>query len=80
MENKKIFLIVSPLIIFLIHVVYLIAWSPNPFFSNWIDGCFSFFIALVLCNIIRMRLSPPGVTTGAGSDRDPSPPGDDGPA
>jgi hypothetical protein len=56
MTNHQIFRILSPLIFFVIHVVYLVAWSPDPFLKKWIDGSFTFFVALVLCNIIRARI------------------------
>ena len=48
--------ILSPLLLFLAHVAYLLLWSPDPFFNKWIDGSFSFFLALVLCNVIRSRI------------------------
>jgi hypothetical protein len=48
--------ILSPLLFFVAHVVYLALWSREPFFNRWIDGSFSFFLALVLCNIIRARI------------------------
>jgi hypothetical protein len=37
-------------------VIYLIALSKDPFLNKWIDGSFTFFVALVLCNIIRARV------------------------
>ena len=46
----------SPLLFFFAHVAYLALWSPDPFLNKWIDGSFTFFVALVLCNIIRARL------------------------
>lgn len=55
--NTK-YAIFIPIIFFLIHLVYLFVWSTDSFFSKWIDGCVSFFIALVLCNIIRVRAFP----------------------
>jgi hypothetical protein len=48
--------ILSPLTFFLAHVVYLAGWSSDPFLKKWLDGSFSFFLALVLCNIIRARI------------------------
>ena len=56
MHNSDIFRILSPLIIFIIHVIYLVVFSQEYFFNKWIDGSFTFFIALVLCNIIRARV------------------------
>ena len=52
--------ILSPLLFFLAHVVYLAAWSPDPFLKKWLDGSFSFFLALVLANIIRARIAASG--------------------
>lgn len=48
--------ILSPLLFFLMHVAYLSLWSPDPFLKKWLDGSFTFFLALVLCNIIRARV------------------------
>ena len=56
MNNSDILRILSPLIFFVIHVVYLVGVSPDPFLNKWIDGSFTFFVALVLCNIIRARI------------------------
>jgi len=56
MDNPDKFRILSPLAFFLLHVVYLTVWSPDPFLTKWIDGSFTFFLALVLCNIIRARI------------------------
>jgi hypothetical protein len=56
MNNRDILQIFSPLVLFVIHVIYLILLSKEPLFNKWIDGSFSFFIALVLCNIIRARV------------------------
>jgi hypothetical protein len=52
--------VLSPLLFFLAHVVYLAGWSTEPFLNKWIDGCFSFFLALVLCNVIRARIAAAG--------------------
>lgn len=41
---------------FVIHVIYLIGVSKDTFFNKWVDGSFTFFVALVLCNIIRARI------------------------
>lgn len=63
MSNSDILRILSPLVLFVAHVLYLIALSPDPFLQKWIEGSFTFFLALVLCNIIRSRVvaqSEPG--------------------
>lgn len=56
MDNNDKLRILSPLLLFVFHVAYLVAWSPDPFLNKWIDGSFTFFVALVLCNIIRARV------------------------
>lgn len=56
LHNTHIIRILSPLILFVIHVAYLVFISKDSFFNKWIDGSFSFFLALVLCNIIRARI------------------------
>ena len=56
MNNSDKLRILSPLLLFVIHVAYLIVWSPDSFFNKWVGGSFTFFIALVLCNIIRARI------------------------
>jgi hypothetical protein len=82
MNNADKFRILSPLVLFLLHVVYLTVWSPDPLLIKWIDGSFTFFLALVLCNIIRARIAtsvepddPPDdashVPEGPKSDRAP---------
>jgi len=60
--------ILSPMLLFFAHVIYLAIWSADSFFNKWIDGSFSFFVALVLCNIIRAR-----VVGAAGRQRDGRP-------
>lgn len=55
MNNRTRAKILSPLLFFLMHVIYLVVWSPDPFLKKWIDGSFTFFVALVLCNVIRAR-------------------------
>jgi len=55
-KNNDILLILSPLVFFSFHVVYLIVVSKDQFLNKWIDGSFTFFVALVLCNIIRARV------------------------
>jgi len=57
LSNAGLAKVLSPLLFFFAHLVYLAAWSPEPFLNKWIGGCFSFFLALVLCNIIRARIS-----------------------
>lgn len=66
MKNSDIARVLSPLAFFLLHVVYLAVWSPDPFLKKWIDGSFTFFVALVLCNIIRARTV--GATTPVNPD------------
>lgn len=56
MNNRDILRMLSPLVFFVFHVIYLIAVSKDNFLNKWIDGSFTFFVALVLCNIIRSRL------------------------
>lgn len=56
MNNRDILRMLSPLAFFVIHVIYLIAISKDHFLNKWVDGSFTFFVALVLCNIIRSRL------------------------
>ena len=56
MNNSDILRILSPLVFFVFHVIYLIVVSQDPFLNKWIDGSFTFFVALVLCNIIRARI------------------------
>lgn len=56
MNNSDILRILSPLVFFVLYVAYLIAVSKDHFLNKWIDGSFTFFVALVLCNIIRARI------------------------
>jgi hypothetical protein len=56
LSNAALARVLSPLLFFVAHVVYLAFWSPEPFLNKWIDGSFTFFVALVLCNIIRARV------------------------
>ena len=56
MGNSDILRILSPLVFFVFHVIYLIVVSKDQFLNKWIDGSFTFFVALVLCNIIRARV------------------------
>lgn len=56
MNNNDILRILSPLAIFVIHVIYLALFSKEQFFNKWIDGSLTFFVTLVLCNIIRARV------------------------
>jgi len=55
-SNSNIIRILSPLIFFVFHVIYLVVLSKDQFFNKWVDGSFTFFVALVLCNIIRARV------------------------
>lgn len=56
MSNKEIIQTLSPLALFVFHVLYLAFLSHEPFLTKWIDGSFTFFVALVMCNIIRARI------------------------
>jgi len=57
-EKTVIFL---PLLGFLLYVLYLSLLSPKPFLLRWIEGCFSLFVALVFCNLLRRKFArPPG--------------------
>ena len=60
LSNADIARVLSPLLFFGAHCLYLVIWSPDPFLKKWIEGSFTFFIALVLCNIIRARLTARG--------------------
>ena len=64
MSNSDKLLILSPITLFVIHTTYLVGWSNDSFFNKWIDGSFSFFIALVFCNIIRARVVAKGEQSG----------------
>jgi hypothetical protein len=66
LSNTDLARVLSPLLLFLAHCAYLILWSQESFFNKWIDGSFSFFVSLVLCNIIRARAV--AATTPAGED------------
>jgi hypothetical protein len=69
LSNAELARVLSPLLLFVAHVVYLVLWSPDPFLKRWLDGSFSFFVSLVLCNIVRARV----VARAAGSDQAPDP-------
>lgn len=69
MNNREILRILSPLLFFVIHIIYLAFFSPDPFLKKWIDGSFTFFLALVLCNIIRARVVSSKNAEGDDSDR-----------
>jgi hypothetical protein len=56
LSNADLTRILSPLLLFVAHFLYLAFWSAASFFQKWIDGSFSFFLSLVLCNIIRSRV------------------------
>ena len=71
MSNADLARVLSPLLFFAAHVLYLAIWSPDPFLKKWIDGSFTFFIALVLCNIIRARV------VAAAAAEEPADGGDD---
>jgi hypothetical protein len=55
-KNSEVVRILSPLLFFVFHVIYLVTSSPDPFLKKWLEGSFTFFLALVLCNIIRARV------------------------
>ena len=55
-EKAVIFL---PLLGFMLYVLYLAFLSPKPFLMRWIEGCFSLFVALVFCNLLRRKFAPP---------------------
>ena len=77
MSNSNIIRILSPLIFFVFHVIYLVVLSKDQFFNKWIDGSFTFFVSLVMCNIIRARV----VAKATRSDQsDDTGHGQDGPA
>lgn len=52
--------ILSPLAIYAIYLIYLIFYDTSPFLIKWLEGSFAFFLALVMCNVIRNRLTSPG--------------------
>jgi hypothetical protein len=56
LSNADLLRVLSPLLLFLAHCIYLAFWSPDPFLNKWLDGSFSFFVSLVLCNIVRARV------------------------
>jgi hypothetical protein len=56
MKNRDLARILSPLLFFGFHIIYLVTSSPDPFLKKWLEGSFTFFLALVLCNIIRARI------------------------
>lgn len=72
MSNSDILRILSPLMFFFFHVLYLVVFSDEPFLNKWIDGSFTFFVALVLCNIIRARLVAGFDQSGPPDDADNS--------
>ena len=74
MNNRDKARILSPVLLFVFHTVYLVAWSHDPFLKKWIDGSFTFFVALVLCNVIRARVA---AAHDAASDKPDDPPGED---
>lgn len=70
MNNHDKIRILSPLALFVAHLIYLVAWSPDPFLKKWIDGSFTFFIALVLCNVIRARVVAQAEQNAPADDED----------
>lgn len=70
MNNRDKIRILSPLALFVVHLIYLVAWSPDPFLKKWIDGSFTFFIALVLCNVIRARVVAQAEQSAPADDED----------
>jgi hypothetical protein len=77
---RELIRILSPLLFYSFHVFYLIVWSTDPFLKKWLEGSFTFFLALVLCNIIRSRVvaakSQDGVSDKDGHGPDGPPDGD----
>jgi len=71
MTNSQITRILSPLLFFVIHVLYLLFVSRESFFDKWVSGSFTFFLALVMCNIIRARIV---AAAGAAEESDPDDP------
>jgi hypothetical protein len=76
MSNSDILRILSPLGLFVLHVLYLVFLSQDHFLNKWIDGSFTFFVSLVLCNVIRARLVAQTSPIDPPDDTDR---GDDGP-
>ncbi len=72
MINRDILRIFSPLLLFVAHLIYLTTFSNDYFLNKWIDGSFTFFVALVLCNVIRSH-----IIAQTGKDRSPDPSGRD---
>ena len=46
LSNADLARVLSPLLFFAAHVAYLALWSPDPFLTKWIEGSFTFFLAL----------------------------------
>lgn len=72
MNNSDILRMLSPLVFFVFHVAYLIAVSKDHFLNKWIDGSFTFFVALVLCNVIRARLVARAARSDQPHDAEPA--------
>ena len=74
LSNADLARVLSPLLLFLAHCIYLVLWSPDPFLNKWLDGSFSFFVSLVLCNIIRARVVAAAAARedGAGASETPA--------
>lgn len=77
MDKRLIIKILSPLLFFVIHIIYLVFFSQDPFLKKWIDGSFTFFVALVLCNLVRARIVGPSPPEDGGPDGKPET-GEDG--
>ncbi len=45
--------VLIPLGVYLFYLLYLVFFSANPFLIRWLEGCFSLFVALVFCNLLR---------------------------
>jgi hypothetical protein len=75
MRYSELARILSPLMLFFTHIVYLLFISNDQFLQKWIEGCFTFFLALVLCNIIRARVV---AAKGQGASADKEIHGSDG--
>lgn len=78
LSNADVARVLSPLLFFIGHCIYLAFWSTDPFLKKWIDGSFSFFLALVLCNIVRARVVAASESSAATDEEDRTCPGGDG--
>ena len=57
MTTREKLVIFLPLAGYFVYVLFLVFLSPRPFLLRWIEGCFGLFAALVLCNLIRRRMT-----------------------